>query len=115
MQNIDPEQVKQWEKEEEENEASYDELLDWGEEKAQEIELGGRADFFALRKKWSTYLFWFLTATLIFQFSIAYLIGFGLMEFPANSVIYVIVGENFVQIIALVIIVVKFLFSKDEE
>ncbi len=81
------------------------------DERELEIELGGRKDFFQLRKKWSGYLFWFLLLTLIFQFFVAISIGIGLMSYPSETVVNVLLTESFIQIVGLVFLVVKFLFS----
>jgi len=80
---------------------------------AQQTEQQGRQKFYELRTKWSTYLVRFLIAMVIFQFFLTAGVGFGFVNFlNYKKFLYIVIGENFFQIVGLCYIVVKFLFSE---
>src|SRR5262249_2642653 len=74
--------------------------------------LGGLQAFYKLRKKWSWFILGCITVLLTFHISLAYLVGLKILDFTDYSWFLPIVAtNNFLQIIALAVIVVKFLFS----
>lgn len=76
------------------------------------VEVEGRKDFFALRKRWSRFLKWMLFLMIYFQIMLAICIGFGWMDFSQyQKFLYCVIGENFVQIIGLCYIIVNYLFK----
>ena len=75
------------------------------------LERYGRAQYFELRNKWSWFLFSFLLVMILFQISLTMLIGFGKVSFKDyDNFLYIVIGENFGQIVAMSFIIVKFLF-----
>jgi len=78
---------------------------------AERIELDGRKQFFELRKTWSENLKYWINFLLIFHVSITVLIGFRFLNFnPDQWFIRVIVAEDFLQIVGMGYIVMKFLY-----
>jgi hypothetical protein len=74
--------------------------------------LGGLQAFYKLRKKWSWFILICISVLLTFHISLAYLVGLKRLDFTEYSWFLPIVAtNNFLQIIALAVIVVKFLFS----
>lgn len=71
----------------------------------------GREKYYELRDAWSWFLRWLLTVMVLFQFLITAAIGFGLVDFiEYKTFLYAILVENFLQIVGMALIVVKFLF-----
>ncbi|MFN7161078.1 MAG: hypothetical protein ACK4NC_05765 [Candidatus Gracilibacteria bacterium] len=84
--------------------------------KDKEAERKGREEYFKLRNKWSIYLVIALYAMILFQFVITFFIGFGIIDFTAYpTFISLVIGENFLQIVGMCLIVVKFLFPDGEK
>lgn len=80
-----------------------------------ETEREGRKKYFALRDKWSRYLFILLTIMISFQVILTFFIGFGWSVFAQyEKFLYLVIGENFLQITGMCIIVVRFLFPQSE-
>jgi hypothetical protein len=80
-----------------------------------ETEREGRKKYFALRDKWSKYLFVLLTIMISFQVILTFFIGFGWSIFAQyEKFLYLVIGENFLQITGMCIIVVRFLFPQNE-
>jgi hypothetical protein len=76
-----------------------------------ETERDGRKRYFALRDKWSGYLFKLLVIMILFQVVLTFFIGLGWAEFKNyEKFLYLVIGENFLQITGMCIIVVRFLF-----
>jgi hypothetical protein len=97
----------------EEAELRADENIVYEAKKAQ-IELDGRQNYFSLRKRWSLLLKLLLSISIIFQFIVILLVGFGCLNYKEYSwFINLVMGENFFQIIGLCLIVVNFLFPKE--
>jgi len=93
--------------------------LDFSERKEQtklairerEANLGSFGRNYKLRNSWSLYLVIFISIMIAFQVLVTALIGFGVLNFlNYQYFLYVVIGENFAQIIAMGFIVVKFLF-----
>jgi hypothetical protein len=75
--------------------------------------LDGLRSFYKLRTKWSKAILWFIIVSLIFQFSITFVVGMDWLNFEKYPwFLPLVVTENFIQIIGLAIIVVKFLFNE---
>lgn len=89
----------------------------WADEILNKIDLRWREDYYRLRKKWSYYIFASLAWTILFQFFLAWFLIFGVTHglFTFSSVyslFFLMVWENFTQIIWLSYIIVRFLFSE---
>lgn len=85
------------------------------EMRERETDRRGKEDYYELRKRWSQYLFWFLLAMVAFQFLLTITIGLDLLSFQNyKHFLYIVVGENFLQIVGMCIIVVQFLFPKQK-
>jgi hypothetical protein len=73
--------------------------------------VSGFERYYKLRDRWSLYLVIFMSVMIAFQVLLTALIGFGALNFlNYQYFLYVVIGENFAQIIAMGFIVVKFLF-----
>jgi len=80
-----------------------------------ETEREGRKKYFNLRDKWSKYLFILLTIMINFQVILTFFIGFGWSAFVEyEKFLYLVIGENFLQITGMCIIVVRFLFPQND-
>jgi hypothetical protein len=80
-----------------------------------ETERTGRKKYFDLRDKWSLYLFVLLTIMISFQVVLTFFIGLKLTEFKDHEkFLYMVIGENFLQITGMCVIVVRFLFPQAE-
>ena len=98
--------------------------LDFSERKEQvklairerEAHVTGFERYYKLRDRWSLYLVIFISIMISFQVLVTALIGFGALNFlNYQYFLYVVIGENFAQIIAMGFIVVKFLFPNQTE
>jgi hypothetical protein len=75
------------------------------------IHEGGLKDFYGLRKKWSWFLFGFIAVSIIFQMAVTFFVIFRFPNFnDYKSFLFLIMGENFAQIVGMGYIVVNFLF-----
>lgn len=84
--------------------------------KERETERRGREEYFTLRREWSGRLAWFLGSMILFQILLTLIIGAGWLDFlEYETFLYLVVGENFVQIVGMCILVVQFLFPKSQE
>lgn len=93
------------------NKANADEVI-------RKIDMKWKEDYYLLRKKWSYYIFASLAWTILFQFFLTWFLIYWVMHsvFPFKDVynlFFLIVWENFAQIIWLSYIIVRFLFSYD--
>lgn len=69
--------------------------------------------FYWLRNTWGILLALLLTASVAFQFWLAYQIGTGQLRFAGNETfLNIIAGESFVQVVGLCFVVVKCLFPE---
>lgn len=74
--------------------------------------LQGIKDFYDSRKTWSIFLICCIALSLIFQITLTFLVGKGILNFVEYKwFLPIIVSENFIQIVALATIVLKWLFS----
>lgn len=80
-----------------------------------ETERIGQKKYYELRDKWSIYICLFIGFMLIFQLLLTIAVGnkwFGFDFSGYKTFLYIVIGENFAQIIAMGIIVAKFLFPQ---
>lgn len=81
-----------------------------------ETERKGREAYYDLRNRWSKYLGLFLLLSILFQMVLTFAIGTGRVAFDDyKPFLHVVISENFLQIVGMVYIVVKFLFPTEEE
>lgn len=81
--------------------------------KERETHRKGEEDYYGLRKKWSWFIFSFITFMLVFQLALTLAVGLRLLDFEKYPIyLHLIIGENFAQIIGMGIIVAKYLFPK---
>ncbi len=79
------------------------------------IEADGREQYFQLRKHWSTYLMWALSASIIYQGVIVWTVGNGYLPFKDHQVfLNAVSAELFLQIAAMCLILVRCLFPSTE-
>jgi hypothetical protein len=80
------------------------------------IENDGRAAFFRLRERWSTFLRLTIAASILFQFTLAFALGFSWVDFTHyHDVLTWIVVTNFGQIVGMGYIIVRHLFPTEAE
>lgn len=80
------------------------------------VETQALSDYYDLRKRWSNVLIGFVSVMLLFQMYLTIAIGKGWLVFKDYQyLISLIVGENFLQIVSMCIMVVAFLFPKNNE
>lgn len=76
------------------------------------IHLGGKRDFYKLRKEWSGHLkilLWILVST---QILLIFLVGIELFDFSEHKFfINIVMGGYFVELVGLFYVVVNYLFS----
>lgn len=94
------------------NKANADEVM-------RRVDLRWREDYYKLRKKWSYYIFASLAWTILFQYFLAWFLIFWLLHNiyafkDVYNLFYLIIWENFAQIIGLSYIIVRFLFSPEK-
>jgi hypothetical protein len=76
------------------------------------IHLDGTDAFYKLRSKWSWFILSCIFVLILFQIAITLLVGLDILNFKEYKwFLPLVITENFVQIIGLAIIVVKFLFN----
>lgn len=84
--------------------------------KDREVERWGRESYFKMRKTWSWALIGFLGILILFQIFLTFLIGFEKINFTNYRWFLAgVITENFLQIIGLCYVVVKFLFPSSEK
>lgn len=83
--------------------------------KERETERLGQEKYYALRDKWSWFIFIFISFMLLSQLYLAMIIGFGIADFTQyKAFLHVIIAENFAQIVGMGYIVAKYLFPNDK-
>lgn len=76
------------------------------------VRINGASDFYDLRKYWSLTLSLFIGFMLFSQFVITILLGCGLIDLEKyNTFLIIVVSENFLQVVGMGYIVVRFLFN----
>ena len=79
-----------------------------------EAHISGIERYYGLRERWSLYLLIFISVMIGFQVILTALIGAKVLNFlDYQYFLYVVIGENFAQIIAMGFVVVKFLFPNN--
>ncbi len=82
------------------------------EERKKQIDNQGLQEFYKLRTGWSFFIMFAIGILILFQIGFSFTILFCKTEFiKSDGILYLIVGENFAQVVALAFIVVKFLFK----
>jgi hypothetical protein len=82
------------------------------EERKKQIDNQGLQEFYKLRTGWSCFIMFAIGILILFQIGFSFTILFCKTEFiKSDGILYLIVGENFAQVVALAFIVVKFLFK----
>jgi len=78
---------------------------------SEKIELEGRKDFFRLRKIWSICIILWITVFIAFHGGIALAVGFGHLNYENHqSILLTILAEDFLQILGMGYVIVKFLY-----
>lgn len=78
---------------------------------SEKIELEGRRDFFRLRKIWSVCIILWITIFIAFHGGIALAVGFGHLNYENHqSILLTILAEDFLQILGMGYVIVKFLY-----
>jgi hypothetical protein len=76
--------------------------------------LEGLRDFYTSRRQWSVFLIVCIAISLVFQISITVLVGLNLLNYTEYKwFLPIVVSENFIQILGLAAIVLKWIFSGD--
>ena len=75
------------------------------------VELDGKRAFFKLRKHWSAALMVWISSFIVFHVSITIAVGLGTLDFLEYQwLIPLITVENFLQIVGMGYVVVRFLY-----
>jgi hypothetical protein len=78
---------------------------------SERIELDGRRQFFKLRGSWSRWLIGWITGLLLFHVALTAAIGFDLVDFRDYEwFLPMVVAQNFLQIVGMGFIIVRFLY-----
>lgn len=80
--------------------------------RSEKIDLDGREQFFKLRGRWSGWLLTWISALLLLEGFITLGIGFGWVNFQEYKwFLPIVFGQSFLQIIAMGVVIVKFLYA----
>ena len=104
-----PEQIKDDSEIETSTEDEVKAKSDWSLIKIQELQ-----SIIHLREQWSVKLLRLVKLIIISDIGIAYLTGFGILNFTETS-LPLFIGSNLAQIFALSVIIVKFLFNTNTD
>lgn len=75
------------------------------------IEIRGKESYYEIRQIWSTIIACFVTFIILFQAVITFLIGYNKLDFGNyKTFLYIVVGENFFNVIGMGYIVANHLF-----
>lgn len=75
-----------------------------------------KKDILGYRRFWSPRIFWLIFSILVFQGLLIIIIGLGWLDYlHYQSVVSVYLGESVIQVFGLGIIVLKFLFPKNNK
>ena len=76
------------------------------------VELDGRKAYFNLRNKWSNWIIGWITGLIVFNCTVAILVGAGKLDYTTHSwFITAVTVETFLQIVGLGYVAVRFLFK----
>ncbi len=79
------------------------------------VHLDGLISFYKLRCRWSTFILICIGVLIVFQIALTFLVGMKMLDFSDYQwFLPLVVTENFVQVIGLALIVVRFLFNKEK-
>lgn len=93
-----------------ETDADKDSGLDDAE--ATRVEIDGRKQFFDLRKIWSGWIIFWITALILFNVILTVLVGAGCLSFvQAPWFVTTVTVETFLQVVGLGYVAAKYLFS----
>lgn len=95
-------------------EVSLEDTYDEAAVKAKDAEVHrkGWENFYKLRNKWSIYLMITLGLMIFFQTALTVAVGLHWLDFTNyKNLIYVVISENFIQIVGMAYIVVEYLFK----
>ena len=80
------------------------------------IRLTGLAQFYGLRVVWSKWLIGWVSGLIVFQIVLTVAVGLKALDFTGfETFLQLTVGQNFLQVIGLAMIVVRFLHSTKSE
>lgn len=80
--------------------------------RSEKIDLDGREQFFTLRGRWSAWLLTWISGLLLLEAFLTLAIGFGWVNFAEYKwFLPIVFGQSFLQIIAMGIVIVKFLYA----
>lgn len=76
----------------------------------------GLEQFYGMRLNWSRWLIGWISILVVFQVVLTLAIGSGALDFRGyEGFLMLAVGQNFVQIVAMALVVVRFLHSRDKD
>lgn len=79
------------------------------------IRLKGLEDYFNMRQQWGSFLRICLAAVLLFNILLVIFVGLGILKFSDEWFLRLVLTTNLADIIGLVYLVVKFLFSSQDQ
>lgn len=86
------------------------------EREQKKAHLDGVRKFYKMRSDWSGFIMKCIGASIAFHIVLTFLVGFDILDFKEYKwFLPIIVTENFLQIIGLAVIVVKFLFQDHDK
>lgn len=75
------------------------------------IHAAGLEGFYALRKKWSWTIIAWISALILFHIIVTILVGCKVLDFSNQKfLIQTIIGTNFLEIVGMGVIIIKFLY-----
>lgn len=80
-----------------------------------QVKLAGLKDYYAMRRGWGTFLKWCLGIILAFNIFLVILVGINFLRYRDEWFLRIVLTTNLADIIGLVYLVVRFLFSNQIE
>jgi hypothetical protein len=65
-----------------------------------------------MRTRWSYWLLYIVIAITVFDAIVVFLVGLNILSFQEGYILPIFIGEGFLKVIGLALIVVKFLFNE---
>lgn len=91
-------------------------VVDESRREQNRIRVAGLAQFYGLRVVWSKWLIGWVSALIVFQVVLTVAVGLKALDFTGfETFLQLTVGQNFLQVIGLAMIVVRFLHSAKGE
>jgi hypothetical protein len=82
----------------------------------EKLRIKGLGEFFEMRMTWSRWLIAWVTGLIVFQVLLTVAIGTGALVFQGHETfLNLTVGQNFVQVVAMAVIVLRFLHSRSKD